>query len=265
MGELKVSGLSIHPVKSLGAISLGSVHIDPFGLHNDRRWMVIDEAGVMRTQRQLPRMTLVQTELNGDNLRLSAPGCDVLDIRLNKESERSLVTVWGDQCSAIDCGDEAATWLSRFLTEPSRLVYFPDSELRQVDPDYARVGERTAFSDGFPMLLISQPSLDELNSRLDSPVTMRRFRPNLVIDGCDPYAEDGWQKLRIGGIILRIVKPCSRCVIPTIDLETGEKGAEPIKTLASYRMRESKIFFGQNMIAEGEGKIAVGMDVEILD
>jgi len=265
MGELKVSGLSIHPVKSLGAISLDSVQIDQFGLRNDRRWMVVDEAGVMRTQRQLPRMTLVQIELIGDALRLSAPGCESLNIAVNQDSERSLVKVWEDQCNAIDCGDTAALWLSQFLGESSRLVYFPDSELRQVDPDYARAGERTAFSDGFPMLLISQPSLDELNSRLDSPVTMRRFRPNLVIDGCEPYAEDGWQKIRIGGITLRIVKPCSRCVIPTIDLETGEKGAEPIKTLASYRMRENKIFFGQNVIAEGEGKIEVGMDVEILD
>ena len=264
MSELKVSALSIHPVKSLSAIVLDSAQIDRFGLAGDRRWMVVDEAGVMRTQRQLPRMTLVRTELIGDGLRLSAPGYESLNITVNYDSERSLVRVWDDQCNAIDCGDEAALWLSRFLAEPSRLVYFPDSELRQVDPGYANVGERTAFSDGFPLLLISQPSLNDLNSRLDSPVTMRRFRPNLVIDGCEPYAEDGWQKLRIGGITLRIVKPCSRCVIPTINLETGEKGTEPIKTLAGYRMRESKIFFGQNMIAEGEGRIEVGMAVEVL-
>lgn len=264
MGDLKVSALSIHPVKSLGAIALDSVNVDRFGLHNDRRWMVVDAAGVMRTQRQLPRMTLVQTELIDGVLRLSAPGCDALTITVNLDSERSIVRVWNDRCSAIDCGDEAALWLSRFLGEPSRLVYFPDSELRQVDPDYANRGEGTAFSDGFPLLLISQPSLNDLNGRLASPVTMQRFRPNLVVDGCAPYAEDGWQKIRIGGLTLRIVKPCSRCVIPTIDLETGEKGAEPIKTLAGYRMRENKIFFGQNVIAEGEGTIEVGMAVEVL-
>jgi len=264
MGDLKVSALSIHPVKSLGAIALDSVQIDHLGLKGDRRWMVVDETGVMRTQRQLPRMTLVHTELIGDCLRLSAPGCNDLNVEPAGDSERLQVKVWDDQCAAIDCGNEAAVWLSLFLGEPSRLVYFPGNELRQVDTHFANVGERTAFSDGFPILLISQPSLDDLNSRLDSPVTMRRFRPNLVIAGCEPYAEDGWRQLRVGGITLRIVKPCSRCVIPTIDLETGEKGVEPIKTLAGYRMRENKIFFGQNVIAEGEGRIEVGMSVELL-
>ena len=264
MGEFKVSALSIHPVKSLGGIALDHAQIDRFGLAYDRRWMVVDEVGVMRTQRQLPRMTLVQTERVGDGLRLKAPGCDALNITVSEDGQRSKVRVWDDTCSAIDCGDNAAEWLSHFLGEPSRLVYFPDDELRQVDPGYANMGERTAFSDGFPLLLISQPSLDDLNSRLDIPVPMRRFRPNLVIDGCAPYAEDGWQKMRIGGITLRIVKPCSRCVIPTIDLETGEKGVEPIKTLAGYRMRENKIYFGQNVIAEGTGRIEVGMSVEIL-
>ncbi|MCW8983326.1 MAG: MOSC domain-containing protein, partial [Gammaproteobacteria bacterium] len=194
----------------------------------------------------------------------SAPDSKSIKISYPKDSERSLVKVWNDQCAAIDGGDEAAEWLSQFLGEPSRLVYFPEDELRQVDPNFANAGERTAFSDGFPILLISQSSLDDLNARLESPVTMQRFRPNLVIDGCEPFAEDGWQKIRIGDITLRIVKPCSRCVIPTIDLETGMKGAEPIKTLASYRMRENRIYFGQNVIAEGCGQIEVGMAVEIL-
>ncbi|MCW8825091.1 MAG: MOSC domain-containing protein [Gammaproteobacteria bacterium] len=261
---MKVSGLSIHPVKSLGAITLKHAQIDHFGLAGDRRWMVIDEAGVMRTQRQLPRMTMVKTELMADGLKISAPDSKSIKISYPKDSERSLVKVWNDQCAAIDGGDEAAEWLSQFLGEPSRLVYFPENELRQVDPNFANVGERTAFSDGFPILLISQPSLDDLNARLESPVTMQRFRPNLVIDGCEPFAEDGWQKIRIGDITLRIVKPCSRCVIPTIDLDTGMKGAEPIKTLASYRMRENRIYFGQNVIAEGCGQIEVGMAVEIL-
>jgi uncharacterized protein YcbX len=264
MGDLRVSALLIYPVKSLGGIALDSSQVDCFGLHHDRRWMVVDEAGLMRTQRQLPRMTLVQTELMAEGLRLSTADGDAIVINTPSEGERSLVKVWIDACRALDGGDAAAAWLSRFLGEPSRLVFFPDDELRQVDRNFANQGERTAFSDGFPLLLISQPSLDELNSRLDTPVTMRRFRPNLVVDGCEPYAEDSWQKLRIGDLTLRVVKPCSRCVIPTIDLETGKKGAEPLKTLAGYRMRENKIYFGQNVIAEGEGNIEVGMPVEII-
>lgn len=265
MGSIKVSGLSIHPVKSLGVVPLDSVQIDHLGFSGDRRWMVVDETGVMRTQRQLPRMTLVHPVVTGSGIRLTAAGEDDLEINIPADSERSLVKVWSDECAAIDCGDAAAEWLSRFLGEPSRLSYFPENEMRQVDPAYANVGDRTAFSDGFPILLISQPSLDDLNSQLESPVMMQRFRPNLVVDGCEPYAEDSWQKIRIGDITLRVVKPCSRCVIPTIDLETGVKGAEPIKTLAGYRMRDSKIFFGQNVIAEGEGIIELGMDVEVLN
>ncbi|MDH3354374.1 MAG: MOSC domain-containing protein [Chromatiales bacterium] len=264
MSRFRVSGLSIYPVKSLGDSSLERAQIDRFGLRHDRRWMVVDDAGMMRTQRQLPQMTLIQSQVVDGALVLISPDGDLLNVKVPADSERLLVTVWNDECRAIDCGDEAATWLSNILGDPSRLVYFPDDEMRQVDPNFANLGEQTAFSDGFPLLLISQPSLDDLNGRLDSPVTMRRFRPNLVIDGCEPYAEDGWQKLKIGGLILRIVKPCSRCVIPSIDLETGKKGAEPIKTLASYRMRDNKIYFGQNVIVEGEGTIEVGMAVEVL-
>jgi uncharacterized protein YcbX len=135
-----------------------------------------------------------------------------------------------------------------------------------VDLGYAQQGDRTAFSDGFPLLLISQASLDDLNSRLtqnqQQPVTMNRFRPNLVVSGCEAFAEDGWKKIRIGEITFRIVKPCSRCVIPNIDIETAERGNEPARMLASYRKRDNKIFFGQNVIAENEGELTIGMPVE---
>lgn len=166
---------------------------------------------------------------------------------------------------ALDCGDEAAAWLSRFLEMECRLVFFPEDEIRQVDPTYARSGDRTAFSDGFPVLLISQASLDDLNRRLKTPVAMRRFRPNLVVSGCEPFAEDGWKQIRVGEVTFRVVKPCSRCVIPNIDPDTAEKSAEPTRTLSGFRRRENKIFFGQNLIADGMGKLELGMPVEVLE
>ena len=158
-----------------------------------------------------------------------------------------------------------SNWFSSFLNTPARLVYFPDDEQRQVDLDYAQAGDVTAFSDGFPYLLISQASLDDLNSRLQAPVEMNRFRTNLVVTGNKAFAEDQWKRMRIGNIEFELVKPCSRCTIPSIDPLTAAKTAEPVKTLASYRLRENKIFFGQNLIARGSGLLELGMPVEILE
>ena len=260
---ITLSELSIYPVKSCGQISLTEASLSPFGLHMDRRWMLIDEQGVMLTQRKFARMCLVQSHLNNNKLQVNAPGMNQLTIQATDNLVEA--TVWEDNCQAYDCGDEAANWFSEFLDTPARLVYFPDSEIRQVDLTYAQQGDTTAFSDGFPYLLISQASLDDLNKRLDSPVEMKRFRPNLVVSGNEAFAEDQWKRIRIGSIDFRIVKPCSRCVIPSINPSTAEKSAEPVKTLASYRMRDNKIFFGQNVIAEGTGRVEVGMPVEILE
>ena len=260
---INLSSLSIYPVKSCGQLSLNKATLSPFGLHMDRRWMLIDDKGFMLTQRKYPRMCLINTQLKGGNLTISAPGMGELAI----DNTTNLVeaTVWDDTCKAYDCGDDAARWLSDFLNTNARLVYFPDNEIRQVDLTYAQQGDITAFSDGFPYLLISQASLDDLNNRLSTPVDMNRFRPNLVVTGNDAFAEDQWKRIRIGSIDFRIVKPCSRCVIPSIDPTTAEKSAEPVKTLASYRMENNKIFFGQNVIADGTGTIELGMPVEILE
>ncbi len=264
MTELRVSELAIYPVKSLAGIALQSASVERFGLANDRRWMVVDADGRFLTQRQHARMCLIQPVLQGDELRLRAEGMPDLTVLHPAGRNKRRVTVWDDQCNALDCGDEAAAWLSRFLTIDCRLVYFPADEVRAVDPRYARPGDRTAFSDGFPLLLISQASLDDLNSRLDIPIVMARFRPNLVVQGCAAFAEDDWQEMRIGDLRFRIVKPCSRCTIPGIDPATGERGPEPLRTLAGYRKRDDKIFFGQNVIADGRGEIRVGMNVELI-
>jgi uncharacterized protein YcbX len=142
----------------------------------------------------------------------------------------------------------------------------PDECERQVDETYARPGDITSFSDGFPLLLISEASLQDLNSRLELPVPMRRFRPNLVISGCTPYAEDEWQRIRIGEIEFEVAKPCSRCIIPTIDTETAQRNPdrEPLRTLATYRRRDNKVYFGQNLIHRGTGLLKVGDPLEII-
>lgn len=261
---MQLSQLAIYPVKSCSQIQLQQAQLSPFGLPMDRRWMVIDEKGYMVTQRQQPRMCLIQVGLDGERLQLNAPG---MPERLIERHDHTPVaaTVWKDTCHAEDCGDDAAHWLSEFLQIPVRLAFFPEQEIRQCDLKYAKQGDITAFSDGFPYLLISQPSLDDLNSRLRQPVEMKRFRPNLVISGCEPFAEDQWKRIRIGDVSFRLVKPCSRCVIPSIDPATAEKSAEPTKTLATYRRKDNRIFFGQNVVAEGTGRLELGMPVEVLE
>lgn len=265
MAKITVSDLSIYPVKSCREVTQNSTQVDAFGLKNDRRWMVVDDHGVMLTQRKISKMCLIQPEIIAAGLVLKTATMESLYVDIPVANKKSTVTVWQDQCQAYDAGDEAANWLSLVLEIKCRLVYFPEDEFRQVDLTYANVGDKTAFSDGFPLLLISQGSLDDLNQRLLSPIPMRRFRPNIVVKGCQPFAEDSWKKIRIGDITFRIVKPCSRCVIPSINVETAEKEDEPIKTLVSYRKRDNEIFFGQNVIAEDAGIIEVGMHVELIE
>lgn len=265
MTDIIVNGLSVYPVKSCRGIKLNSASVESFGLENDRRWMVVDESGVMLTQRKISRMCLIQAELTETGLVLKTISMDSLSVINPAMKEKVTVKVWADECQAYDAGDEAAKWLSHVLSVTCRLVYFPDDEIRQVDLFYANKGDKTAFSDGFPLLLISQESLDDLNSRLNTPVTMDRFRPNIVVSGCQSFTEDKWKKIRIGNIIFRIVKPCSRCVIPSINIDTAQREDEIIKTLVAYRKRDKKIFFGQNVIAESYGEIEIGMPVEILE
>jgi len=262
---ISLSQLAIYPIKSTAQINLPSAQISPFGLNMDRRWMLVDEKGVMLTQRKFARMCLIQCHFENNDLLVMAPDMPVLKVDLARSDKHIQARVWDDTCNALDCGDNVSKWFSQFLNTATRLVYFPENEVRQVDLNFAKAGDVTAFSDGFPYLLISQASLDDLNARLSMPVNMNRFRPNLVVEGSEAFAEDNWKKIRIGDVTLLLVKPCSRCVIPSIDPKTAAKSAEVIKTLASYRSRDNKIFFGQNVIAQGSGELSVGMEVEILE
>jgi len=267
MSQLIISELNIYPVKSMRQVPLEKATVDMGGLKNDRRWMVVDAEGRMITQRQQSRLSLIQPELMDNGICLHTSGLPDLEINIPEKKSLTAVSIWNDRCNVYDAGDEAGQWLSRFLGIECRFVYFPKDEIRVVDQAYAKQGDRTAFSDGFPVLLLSQASLDDLNSRMPDPLPMTRFRPNIVISGGDAFAEDNWHRLTIGELSLRIVKPCSRCVIPSIDIETGErsKNHEPTKTLSTYRRHNNQILFGQNAVIDGQGEIERGMTVEIPD
>jgi uncharacterized protein YcbX len=180
------------------------------------------------------------------------------------EGPRRSIRIWDDVVHATDLGDEAARWISSFLGADCRVVFMPDDVVRPVDPRYAQPGDRVGFADAYPFLLISQGALGELNRRLKSPLPMNRFRPNLVVDGVPPHAEDGWARIAIGGVMFEVVKPCARCVVTTTDQETGERGHEPLRTLATYRRTNGKVHFGQNLIHQGGGELRVGDAVEVL-
>ena len=251
--------LTVYPVKSLGGIPLASSAVEARGLRHDRRWMVVDPSGRFLTQREFPRMALVSPSLAGDALMLDAPGMPMLPVPPAPPDAAPLtVRVWRSVCDALPVGGEADEWLSHHLDTPVRLVYMPDATRREVNPDYGRPGDVVSFADGYPFLLIGEASLADLNARLDVPVGMDRFRPNFVVSGSPAYAEDGWARVRIGGVLFRGAKPCDRCGLTTIDQTTAARGTEPYHTLAGYRMVEKKVLFGQYLIAAGEGIVTVG-------
>jgi len=259
---IEVSELYIHPLKSAASVSVKKAALDNLGFEYDRRWMLVDPDGNFLSQRQLPEMCLIQAHADADVLSVSVPGQNVIKVATKSDQVRQVV-VWGDSCRAFDAGELAASYLSDFLKTSCRLVSFPADEKRQVDLIYANPGDLTGFSDGFPLLIISQASLDDLNRRLDKPVSMTRFRPNIVVSGCEAYAEDSWKRIIVGGIEMQVVKPCSRCSIPSVDPKTAVRSLEPVKTLRAYRMKDSKIYFGQNVIANSTGVLEIGMSVEI--
>lgn len=265
MADVLLSALYRYPVKSCRGASLETAALDRYGIAGDRHWMLVDAAtGKFVTQRQQARMALIDTQWHGDTLGLSAHGAGGVEVTSGLGEPR-MVEVWGDVVQALDAGDEAAAWLSDHLGLAVRLVECGPGHRRPVDPEYDRIGAETGFSDGFPLLLLSEASLADLNGRMAAPVSMIRFRPNLVVAGCAPYAEDGWKRLRIGEVELHVVKPCSRCPIPTIDPQTAARGREPMATLLKYRREGQKTYFGQNVIHAGPGELRIGMAVEVLE
>ena len=258
-----VSGLFIYPIKSCRGIRVSEWPVAERGFFADRRWMIVNAAGLFVTMRELPQLTLVVTRLEGEALVLEAPGLSPLVLPLQSEhGEVCQVQVWLDSVRAVVHAAGSA-WFSAYLGAPHRLVYMPNSHLRQVNPERARPADVVSFADGYPFLAISEASLADLNARLPAPITMERFRPNIVVTGTEPYAEDGFAHVHIGEISFRGPKRCDRCVITTLDPETGDGGKEPLRTLAKYRLEDSKVWFGMNLIHDGLGVLRVGDPVSV--
>ena len=262
---ITLSQIYLYPVKSLGGIALSSARVEARGLEHDRRWMLVDEGGRFLTQREYPGMARVSPAVAGEGLELNAPGMETLRVPFVTEGPAQTVRVWRSVCEAISAGDEAAEWLTRCLGAPVRLMFMPDTTRRAVNPEYGQPGDMVSFADAYPVLLLGTGSVEDLNARLASPVPTNRFRPNFVIAGTAPYAEDGWTRAAIGSVVFRVAKPCERCVLTTIDQATGERGTEPLHTLAQYRVVGGKVLFGQYLIADQSGVVRVGDPVTLLD
>lgn len=266
---LRLSALYRFPMKSAIGERLQRADLDGIGLAGDRRWMLVDASnGRFLTQRALPQMSQLSALWNpAGGLTLSAPGRPSLDVALpDPNSDLRGTFIWKDSMLVPDAGDEAAAWLSEFIGKPCRLVHVPNERARDI-PGSLLPEEKVGFADGFPLLLIGQASLDDLSSRVGRPLEMLRFRPNLVVEGSAPFAEDEWKRIRIGGVEFSVAKGCTRCILTTIDPATGERSAdrEPLTTLKTYREREGELYFGQNLINRSVGTLEVGMDVEVLE
>lgn len=266
MTELQLSGLTIYPVKSAAGIGLSRAEVVARGLAGDRRWMVVDPQGKFITQRSVPAMALIRVTLGPAALQLAAPGQPnlVLPAALAANGEEVSVAVWGDRCLALAAGSEADDWLSQVLQRPCRLVYMPDQCQRPTAQGQFGGEKLVSFADAYPFLLISEASLAALNQRLEEPVPMDRFRPNLVVRGCDAFAEDRWQRIRIGEVLFELPKGCDRCSIPGVDQRTGIQQREPLLTLAQFRRWDGKIWFGQNLVQCNLGRLSLGDEVEVL-
>jgi uncharacterized protein YcbX len=264
----RVSALHLYPVKSLRGTSRREAVVEPWGLAGDRRWALADaRTWKVLTQREEPRMALAAAEPLADGgLRLTAPGMPPLEVAVPRAAPLETVRVFSDKVDAVPAGRAADEWFGAYLGTAVRLVHLDDPAVRRpVDPDFALPGETVSFADGFPLLITTTASLDSLNSLIaggdraaEGPLPMNRFRPNVVVEGSEAWAEDDWQRVRIGEVVFRVPKPCGRCVITTTDQETAGRGKEPLRTLGKHRNFGSQLLFGQNMIPETTGTLRVG-------
>lgn len=264
---VELAEIHIFPVKALRGGSVDAAGVAPWGLEGDRRWLVTDGAGRFLTQREHARMALIAARLVPGGVVLEAPGLGPLAV-VEPHSPLRAVQIWRDTVPAADAGEAAAAYLSQALGRACRLVFLADPSVRKLREEYRQGEECVSFADGFPVLVAGAASLADLNARLASPVPMLRFRPNLVIRGAPAWAEDGWRRIRIGSVVLRIDKPCDRCVVTTIDPATGLRPdpVEPIRTLGRFR-RDARggVMFGQNAVPESLGVVRVGDAVEVLE
>lgn len=244
-----------YPVKSCRGHGLAEAVVEPWGLAGDRRWMVVDPDGRFLSARTLPRMVLVEPEPAGaGGLSLHAPGLDDLSVAEPVGGPLVDVEVWGDRLKATLADDAAHAWFSAYLERPARLVHLDDPARRPVDPEFAAPDDRVTFADGYPLLLTTVASLAALGELVtEGPITMTRFRPNVVVAGTEAWAEEDWDTVTIGAARFRAPKLCGRCVLTTVDPDTAVRGREPLAALARHRRRPGNIPFGVNLIPDTPG------------
>lgn len=278
---MKVSGIFIYPVKSLGGISVNEVIVEKRGFQNDRRFMLTDRNGEFFTQREFPKMATLSIQVNEESLEISNSENKKIEVPFDfEQAETQKVRVWQSVCDAFVLPENINEWLSDCLETNCQMVYMPDESERAISKFFRQDNEIVSFADGYPFLLIGENSLNDLNEKLEIKLPMNRFRPNLVVSGSEAFAEDRWKKIRVGETIFRSTKPCARCVMTTVEQSKGEfDGKEPLKTLATYRMAKdvfpnefenmdldkNAVLFGQNLVAENfGGKVKIGDKVEVL-
>ncbi|MFZ1288719.1 MAG: MOSC N-terminal beta barrel domain-containing protein [Melioribacteraceae bacterium] len=260
MTEYILTQINIFPVKSLSGISLSESYVEERGLKYDRRWMLVDSENIFITQRLLPKMIFIEVKMDNEDLVFShrIKNLNSLKISLKKFPKRKVkVQIWEDFCIALEYENEINNWFREALDFNCKLVYMPNISERKTSTKYFPQSKNVSFADGYPFLIIGEESLNFLNTKLQFPVTMNQFRPNFVFSGGSPHDEDNWKNINIGNQQFTIVKPCARCVITTIDQNSGNKSKEPLATLNSYRNFNNKIMFGQNVVSHENGIVKV--------
>jgi uncharacterized protein YcbX len=283
--NIDVSGLTIYPVKSLRSISLIESQVEPAGLRFDRRFMLVDEHGQFLNLRKLGKLLEFATKIEDETLIIQHGSADSIDFPLEQspiqEHGSRSVVVWNSKLEASTVSRKVDEWFSRILGIKAGLVFMADFSKRPINSRFDRGSDLVSFADGYPILIVSEESVADLNSRFEDDVPIERFRPNVVARGGEAFQEDRWKKIRIGNSVLRATKPCARCVVTTLDQKTGIKqGAEPLKTLADYRkasqvlpdnfeefdLSGNDVIFGMNFVPESYGDVVrLGDKIEILE
>lgn len=263
--DYRISEIIIYPVKSLGGIHMQESIVQTEGLQYDRNWVLTSPEGIFISQREYPQLALFSTSIQGKFLQIHYQTETPLQVPLEEYGPATRqIQVWDDLCQAAPVSAEADAWFSRLLQTPCRLQRLTPETQRLVDTQYARQGETVSFADAMPVLCLGEASLHDLNKRLEQPVPMNRFRPNMVFSGGNAFDEDQWQVFEAGTARMKAVKPCARCVVTTVDQQNGRAGKEPLLTLARYRSRNNKVYFGQNILVLQEGIIRVGDRISLL-
>ena len=264
---LKINELYIYPVKSLGGIKVDKAYVTDRGLEYDRRWMLVDKYNRFISQREVAQMALLKVNFHPKGLQITDKTSNAnLIVPFQPLTQQFInVTIWDDTCTGQLVSEDADKWFTEILGIDCRLVYMPDETVRSTDPKYTSTDSITSFSDAYPFLIIGQASLDDLNDRLPQPLLIDRFRPNIVFTGGKPYQEDTMDTLVINNITFNGVKLCARCNVITIDQSNAVQTKEPLKTLATYRSKNNKVYFGQNLISLNVGYISVNDQIAVLN